>query len=118
MSLQVMASSATVVWGVVTNSVSPTTTGPAVNEPSSPSLARQTGRRFFTFPTLISLNGEDRTPPYLMLYIAQPTFPLLASRWDELAQPEQTAAPISIQAAFYYIALSPFTLRIFLLRRP
>src|SRR2546426_9010308 len=58
MSLQVVASSATVVWGVVMNSVSPTTTGPAVNEPSSPSLARQTGRRFFTFPTLISLNGE------------------------------------------------------------
>src|SRR2546430_769803 len=38
-----------------------------------------------------------------MLYMAQPTFPLFAprfaifaSRWDELAQPEQTTAPSSI----------------------
>src|SRR5260370_8882264 len=104
MSLQVMASSATVVWGVVTNSVSPTTTGPAVNEPSSPSLARQTGRRFFPFPPLISLNGEDRTPSELMLYIAQPTFRLLAPLWDELAQPDQTATPRTTQPALHAIA--------------
>src|SRR6266566_1262638 len=111
MSLQVVASSATVVWGVVTNSVSPTTTGPAVTEPSSPSLARQTGRRFFTFPTLISFKGEDRTPAQLMLYIAQPTFPIFASRWAELALPEQMATPSSIpsgsQAALCDIARSP-----------
>src|SRR2546422_3600962 len=38
-----------------------------------------------------------------MLYMAQPTFPLFAprfaifaSRWDELAQPEQTTAPSNI----------------------
>src|SRR2546426_7400373 len=46
-----------------------------------------------------------------MLYMAQPTFPVFPSRWDELAQPEQTATPSSIpsgsQAALYDIARSP-----------
>ncbi len=60
--LQVVASSAAIEWAVVMNSVSPTTTGLACSVPPSPSLTRQTDRRSCTFPTLISVRGEDRTP--------------------------------------------------------
>src|SRR6266566_6049339 len=56
-----------------------------------------------------------------MLYMAQPTFPIFASRWDELAQPEQTATPSSIpsgsRAAVCDIARSRWRIRIHLAQR-
>src|SRR5260370_29544095 len=63
-----------------------------------------------------------------MLYMAQPafptfapTFPIFASRWDELAQPEQRATPSSIpsgiQAALCDIACSRWRIRIDLAQR-
>jgi hypothetical protein len=48
--------------------------------------------------------------------MAQPTFPIFASRWDELAQPEQTATPSSIpsgnQAAVCDITFSRWRIRV------
>src|SRR2546425_7659817 len=59
--------------------------------------------------------------PTFPLYVVEPTFPIFAFRWDELAQPEQTATPSSIPsdtlAALCDIIRSRWRIRIDLAQR-